>query len=101
MDNVDMQICYGGYVDKQWDSTMRRLVRANPQAFVDLVFPGARAIKMLLEKLTGWQLEVDSAILVELEGQEVIVNLEIQTYNDAEMANRLMRYNMLLKHEYK
>ncbi|HLG65653.1 MAG TPA: hypothetical protein VKY19_27275 [Ktedonosporobacter sp.] len=86
---------------KPWDNTMRALVRTSPQAFVSLVFPNARYIKERPEQLKNWQLEVDALLEVAVEDQKMLLHLEFQTYNDADMPERLLRYNVLAQGEYK
>lgn len=85
---------------KHWDTTLRKLVRAQPQAFLKLVLPEAHFIRQLPDKLGDIQLEVDVLILAMYEGKEALVNIELQTYYDPKIAERLLRYNVLLTTEY-
>ncbi|GAC1367972.1 MAG: hypothetical protein NVSMB44_34140 [Ktedonobacteraceae bacterium] len=80
---------------------MRTLIRFSPQAFVDLVLPGAQYVKQQPEKLRNWQLEVDALLDAVMCGEEILVHIEFQTYNDSMMAERLLRYNVLARSEYK
>ncbi len=53
------------------------------------------------EKLKEWKLEVDALFETFLEdGESVLVHFEFQTYNDLDMAGRLLRYNILIWSEY-
>lgn len=86
---------------KHWDPTFRELIRTNPQAFLTWVLPQATLIKQLPDKLSDVLIEVDALIHARLgNNEEVMVNLEIQTYNDPEMAERLLRYNVFARTEY-
>src|SRR5579872_6989573 len=44
--------------NKPWDDSLRKLVRANPQAFVSWILGDAEFIDELPEKLKTWNLEV-------------------------------------------
>ncbi len=48
--------------DKPWDDSLRKLVRANPQAFVSWILGEAEFIGGLPEKLKSWKLEVDALV---------------------------------------
>jgi predicted transposase YdaD len=87
--------------DKPWDDSLRKLVRANPQAFVTWILGEAKFIGELPEKLKTWKLEVDALLRTFVNGQEMLLHIEFQTYNDPGMAERLLRYNVLLRSEYK
>ncbi len=86
--------------EKPWDDSLRSLVRASPQAFVSLVLGGAHFNRELPHKLKTWKQEVDSLLDVTFKGQEMLVHLEFQTYNDPTMAERMLRYNVLIRSEY-
>ena len=86
--------------DKPWDDSLRKLVRANPQAFVSWILGEAEFIGELPEKLKSWKLEVDALLRTSIKGHQMLLHIEFQTYNDLEMAERLLRYNVLLRSEY-
>ena len=86
--------------EKPWDDSPRSLVRASPQAFVSLVLGDAHFNRELPHKLKTWKQEVDSLLEVTYMGQEMLVHLEFQTYNDPTMAERMLRYNVLARSEY-
>ena len=86
---------------KPWDDSLRKLVRANPQAFVTWILGEAEFIGELPEKLKTWNLEVDALLRASVKGQQMLLHIEFQTYNDLEMAERLLRYNVLARSEYK
>lgn len=86
---------------KHWDPTFRELIRTDPQTFLTWVLPEATPIKQLPDKLSDVLIEVDALIHARLDNnEEVMVNLEIQTYIDPKMAERLLRYNVLIRTEY-
>lgn len=87
-------------MSKPWDNTMRALVRTSPQAFVNLIFPKAHYVKERPQQLKTWRLEVDALLEVEVEEERMLLHLEFQTYNDADMPERLLRYNVLAQGEY-
>ncbi|MGH2497899.1 MAG: hypothetical protein ACRDIV_24625 [Ktedonobacteraceae bacterium] len=87
--------------DKPWDDSLRKLVRANPQAFVSWILGEGKFIGELPEKLKTWKLEVDALLRTFVRGHEMLLHIEFQSYNDLDMAERLLRYNVLLRSEYK
>lgn len=87
--------------NKPWDDSLRKLVRANPQAFVTWILGDAQFLGELPEKLKTWNLEVDALLRTAVKGQQMLLHIEFQTYNDLEMAERLLRYNILARSEYK
>lgn len=90
------------YMAKPWDSTMKKLVRANPQAFLSWLLPNAHFKRELPQDLKLKDFDVDTLLLVALDDdQEMLVAIEFQTYNDPTMAERLLRYNVLIRCEYK
>lgn len=86
---------------KSWDDNLKALVDASPQAFIDWLLGKGQYIEMLPYKLKTWKLEVDALLKVAYEGSDVLLHIEFQTYHDVEMAERLLRYNVLLRGEYK
>ncbi len=85
---------------KYWDESMRKLLRIDPQAFVDLVLPQAQYVKLRSEQLKAWNLEVDALVEVVVENEPMLTHYEFQTYNDPTMPERLLRYNVLARSEY-
>lgn len=90
----------------KWENSMRKLVHANPQAFIDLMLQGSQQQIRFTgnqqpEKLKNWQLEVDKLLGVEVDGQESLIHFEIETYYDSGMPERLLRYNVLARSELK
>lgn len=87
-------------LEKSWDDSLKILVSASPQAFVEWLLGKAQYKGKLPHKLKNWKLEVDALLEVEVEGEEMLVHIEFQTYNDSSMAERLLRYNVLARSEY-
>lgn len=85
---------------KNWDITLRKLVRAQPQAFLKFVLSDAQFVRQLPDKHGDIQLEMDGLFLAEEGSENVLVNVELQAYYDPKMAERLLRYNVLLRTEY-
>jgi len=83
-------------VDKVWDNSLSTLVTSNPQAFLDLVFPGTKFVRHHRNKLKGTQRQPDVVMEVKRNGRRFIINIEFQTYKDAKMAERLLLYHVLL-----
>ncbi len=52
-------------------------------------------------ELKHWTLEVDALLEVKVNGQDMLLHLEFQTYHDPEMDERLLRYNVLARSEHK
>jgi hypothetical protein len=90
----------------KWEESMRKLVHANPQAFIDLMLQGSQQQVRFTgnqqpEKLKNWKLEVDKLLGIEVDEQESLIHFEIETYYDSEMPERLLRYNVLARSELK
>jgi hypothetical protein len=87
-------------VEKVWDNSLSTLINSNPQAFLDLILPGARCLHLHRTKLKGTQRQPDVVLEVERYSEIFLVNPEIQSYRDPEMAERLLLYHVLLWIEY-
>ena len=70
--------------DRSWDDSLKNLVDANPQAFVEWLLGKGEFRGKLPYQLRNWQLEVDALLKVEVEGQEMLLEIEFQTYHDSE-----------------
>jgi predicted transposase YdaD len=86
---------------KPWDDSLKKLVQADPQAFVSWFVPDASFTGARPHELKHWTLEVDALLGVQVNGQDMLVHLEFQTYNDPTMAERLLRYNVLARSEHR
>ncbi len=86
---------------KPWDDSLKKLVQADPQAFVSWVVPNASFTGARPLELKHWTLEVDALLGVQVNGQDMLLHLEFQTHNDPAMAERLLRYNVLARSEHR
>jgi predicted transposase/invertase (TIGR01784 family) len=86
---------------KPWDATMKKLIRDNPQAFIQWFTPNATFVKERINELENVQPEMDELIEVTEDGELMLVNIEIQAYNDPTMAERLLQYNVLARMQFK
>jgi len=80
---------------KPWDEAMKKVVAASPQTFVDWLFPGGRFIELVtteLPKKSEEPLRSDNCLAMELDGQPCIGQVEFQSTQDPEMAERLLEY---------
>jgi predicted transposase YdaD len=88
-------------MDKPWDESLKKLVQADPQAFVSWFVPEASFTGARPLELKHWTLEVDALLEVQVKGQDMLLHLEFQTHDDPEMAERLLRYNVLARSEHR
>jgi hypothetical protein len=72
------------------------LINSHPQAFLDLLLPGAVCLHHHRTKLSGTQRQPDAVLEVERYDEPFIFNPEFQSAQDKEMAERLLLYHMLL-----
>ena len=86
---------------KPWDESLKKLVQADPQTFINWFVPEAAFTAARPLELKNWTLEVDALLEVQVKGQEMLVHFEFQTHNDPEMAERLLRYNVLARSEHR
>jgi len=89
--------------EKQYDNMMSALIGRNPQAFLDLLYPGSRFVKHYRNKLANTQRQPDAIIeAVRIKtGKIFLAQPEIQTNPDDEMAERLALYQVLLRWDHK
>jgi len=87
-------------VEKVWDNSLSALVNSSPQAFLDLLLPGAVCLHQHRTKLSGTQRQPDAVLEVERYGETFIFNPEFQSAQDSKMAERLLLYHMLLWSEH-
>jgi predicted transposase YdaD len=87
-------------VAKPWDKTLKLLVHAAPHAFVRWFIPHAQYLREWPSKLSQEDLDVDALLELVINGQRMLLHIEFQTYYDATMADRLLRYNVLARMKY-
>ena len=83
-------------MEKVWDNSLSTLINSHPQAFLDLLLPGAVCLHHHRTKLGGTQRQPDAVLEVKRYGETFIFNPEFQSAQDKEMAERLLLYHMLL-----
>ncbi len=86
---------------KSWDSTLKRLIHVNPNEFVQWLIPNATYLSEQPSELESLQREVDVMLQVMVSGQRMLLHIEFQTYNDRDMAERLLLYNVLARNAHK
>src|SRR4051812_36711164 len=93
-----------------WENCMRKLVRAKPQAFIDLMVDQLRSEQQVRytgeyprsEKLTDSSFEVDVLLDVMVDEREKSqIHFEWQAYYTTTMPERLLRYSVLVRCELK
>src|SRR5690349_15226902 len=89
--------------EKKYDNMMSALIGRNPQAFLDLLYPGSRFVKHHRNKLANTQRQPDAVIeaLCMETGKSFLAQPEIQTAPDDEIAERLALYQVLLRWDYR
>jgi len=74
---------------------MKMLVRANPQALVSLLLPGAKFQGEQDKELKARTVEADLLYNVIWRGRKIILHVEFQVEADKNMARRVWEYNVL------
>jgi len=89
-------------MEKKYDNMASALIAHNPQAFLDLLYPGSRFVKHHRTKLANTQRQPDAVIEAEhlATGKIFLAQPEIQTNPDDEIAERLALYQVLLRWQY-
>ncbi len=84
-----------------WDDSLRKLVQADPQAFVHLVDPEAEYLNAIKEKLKPLTREVDGLLLTQRkDGRQQLIHIELQSTNDPTMGDRMVLYHVLARTQY-
>ena len=86
--------------EKIWDNSLSFLINGNPQAFLDLLLPGARCLQLHRTKLGRSQRQPDALLEVERYDEIFIYNPEFQSSQDTKMAERLLLYHILVWDEF-
>lgn len=86
---------------KPYDDGLKYLVRANPRAFVLWLLASAQFVAQRPYELKNWKMEMDSLIEVIVNGMSMLLHIEFQTHHDDDMNERILRYNVLARSEYK
>ncbi len=78
----------------KWDSTLKQLIKINPQHFISWLVEGAQYIGELSPHLNR-SLDMDALHEVAVNGKHFAVHIEFQRRADADMAKRVWEYNVL------
>ncbi len=78
----------------KWDSTLKQLIKINPQHFISWLLEGAQYIGELSPHLNR-SLDMDALHEVVANGQHFAVHIEFQRRADENMAKRVWEYNVL------
>jgi hypothetical protein len=100
-------------MEKAWDSLLKRLAQHSAQSLLDRFAPGATFIRFLPEGLEPVKrsksrrdkkpeeaLAVDLLMEARWHGEPILVHIEVQTYNQYEMDERLLGYNRKIKKKH-
>jgi len=88
-------------VEKIWDNSLSTLINRHPQAFLDLLLPGAVCLVHHRTKLSGTQRQPDAVLEVQRYDETFIFNPELQSAQDSEMAERSLLYHVLLGSQHR
>ena len=83
-----------------WDSMMKRLVRRYAKHFARWLVAEAVFVRALDIELQNQQLFADALLEVRLRGEPALLHIEFQSYDDPDMATRLLEYNVLASRQY-
>lgn len=78
----------------KWDSTLKQLIKINPQHFVSWLLAGAQYVGELSPHLNR-SLDVDALHEVMIDGKRYAIHIEFQRRTEANMARRIWEYNVL------
>ena len=87
-------------MEKTWDNSLSLLVNSHPQAFVDLLLPGAMCLQNHRTKLSGTQRQPDAVLEVIRYDELFMFNPEFQSAYDGRMAERSLLYHVLVSHQH-
>ena len=87
-------------MEKIWDNSLNFLINSNPQAFLDLLLPGARYLQQHRTKQGRSQRQMDAVLEVARHDEIFIYNPEVQSSQDTKMAERLLLYHVLVWDEF-
>jgi predicted transposase YdaD len=77
----------------KWDSNFKHLVEANPEHFIEWLLPGAHYVRELNTHLNRG-IDIDILYEVIFQRIRILVHLEFQRYEDAEIDKRVLEYNV-------
>src|SRR5438270_13160004 len=77
----------------KWDSNFKHLVEANPGHFIEWLLPGAHYVRELNTHLNRG-IDIDILYEVIFQRIRILVHLEFQRYEDADIDKRVLEYNV-------
>ena len=83
-----------------YDDSIKKLIDANPQDFVSLVFGNGHFVLALPHELKLLHLYADALFKVMLNDEPLLLHIEFQSGYDPRMQERLLEYNTLASREY-
>ncbi len=83
-----------------WDSLLKRLVRRYAKHFARWLVAEAVFVRALDIELQNQHLFADALLEVRLRGEPALLHIEFQSYDDPDMATRLLEYNVLASRQY-
>lgn len=78
---------------KPWDGKTKRVLIEIPQDTVDWLLPCAKFVSNLSPELENETIYADLLFEVRMNGQRMLLHVEIQRNRHAEMAERMWKYN--------
>lgn len=88
-------------ISRPFDHFMKSLAHLNPNAFLQLLLPGASFCNEVPLNLKLVDFDVDVLLQMKWHGQEMLLHVEFQKRNDYKMDERTLRYNVLARIEHK
>ena len=78
-----------------WDSSIKSLVRQNPQSLVSFLLADAVFESEINRELKDLSVTADTLYTVRWQEKQVVLHVEFQRSRDPEMGRRLWKYNAL------
>lgn len=78
----------------KWDSTLKQLIKINPQHFISWLLEGAQYVGELSPHLNR-SIDMDAMHEVMIDGKPFAIHIEFQRRAETNMAKRLWEYNVL------
>jgi hypothetical protein len=77
-----------------WDTNLKALVEGDPKAFINWTVGKGDFVKFLPLKVRGLKIECDVLMIIEIDGIEQILHLEIQSYHSSKIPKRMADYQL-------
>lgn len=87
-------------MDSDWDGGLKLLIGQAPQDFVSWLMQGATYVRQYSSELELHGLNADILYEVVLNGESCLLHIEFQSTGSADMAKRLLEYNVLAHRKY-